>query len=208
MDNLNQSFANNLLDLRKGRGMTQAELAEKLNYSDKAVSKWERGDSIPDITVLMQIAELFEVSVDFLMADHSADQPQQEPTANERKRRISNRFLITLISGVGVWVVAVLVYVVLKQFLPDMEKAWLCFIYAVPVCAVVIFVLNCLWGKKWIGYLLISVFIWSVLTVIYLQALPKASWMIFLIGAPLQVVTVLASGIVKTKKTSKDKKNR
>ncbi len=204
MDNLNLCFAANLAALRKSAGMTQLELAEKLNYSDKAVSKWERGESIPDIAVLMQIAELFGVTVDYLMTDMSEAPADKGAIPEKQKHRwLANRILIMAIAVAGIWVVAVLLFVVLKIFLPDLAKSWLCFVYPVPISCITLFVLNCIWGKKWFGYILISIFIWTVLALIYLQAYPKANWMIFLVGVPLQVITVLASGIVKTKKNTK-----
>lgn len=52
---------------RKENGMTQAELAEKMGVTDKAVSKWERDLSCPDINSLPKLAEIFEISVDDLM---------------------------------------------------------------------------------------------------------------------------------------------
>lgn len=199
MDNLNLSFAANLCALRKNAGLTQLELAERLNYSDKAVSKWERGESIPDITVLMRIADMFGVSVDYLMKDRS-EEPASTVPATQKHRWLANRILIMCIVAAGIWVVAVLTYVVLRIFFPELEKTWLCFVYPVPVCCITLFILNCIWGKKWFSYVLISIFIWTVLALIYLQAYPYAGWLIFLIGIPLQVIVVLASGIVKTKK--------
>ena len=56
MDNLNYIVSKNLSDLRKRNGLTQAELAEKLNYSDKAVSKWEKGESLPGVEVLYKLS--------------------------------------------------------------------------------------------------------------------------------------------------------
>ena len=53
--------------LRKEKGMTQLELAEKMGVTDKAVSKWERDLSFPDINSIPKLAEIFEVSVDELM---------------------------------------------------------------------------------------------------------------------------------------------
>lgn len=53
--------------LRKEKGMTQLELAEKMRVTDKAVSKWERDLSFPDINSIPKLAEIFEVSVDDLM---------------------------------------------------------------------------------------------------------------------------------------------
>lgn len=69
MEDLKRIIADNIAELRKAVPLTQAELAEKLNYSDKAVSKWERGESIPDVIVLKQIAGIFGVSVDYLLEE-------------------------------------------------------------------------------------------------------------------------------------------
>ena len=57
----------NIAERRKAAGMTQAGLAEKINYSDKAVSKWERGESVPDVLTMMQLAQLFGVTVNDLL---------------------------------------------------------------------------------------------------------------------------------------------
>lgn len=62
-------FAQRLSELRREHGMTQLELAEKLSFSNKAVSKWERGESLPDILVLKSIADLFGVTVDDLISE-------------------------------------------------------------------------------------------------------------------------------------------
>ena len=64
---LKDIVAKNLVELRKIFGFTQLEKAEKLNYSDKAVSRWERAQAIPDAKVLLQLAELFGVTVDYLL---------------------------------------------------------------------------------------------------------------------------------------------
>ena len=67
MDDLYAIFARNVAELRAERKMTQAQLAALLNYSDKAISKWERGEALPDVTVVKQIADTFGVTVDYLL---------------------------------------------------------------------------------------------------------------------------------------------
>ena len=62
-----QTFGAMLAALRKEKGMTQLELAEQMGVTDKAVSKWERDLSFPDVTSLPRLAEILEVSVDELM---------------------------------------------------------------------------------------------------------------------------------------------
>ena len=67
MDNIKANIAKNIIELRKKNNWTQAELADKLNYSDKAVSKWERAEAVPDIETLHALAELFGVTVDYFL---------------------------------------------------------------------------------------------------------------------------------------------
>ena len=74
MDELKLIFASNLIRLRTAAGMTQAELGEQLNYSDKSISKWERGEAIPDAAVLKRMSEIFGVTVDYLLDEHDAGQ--------------------------------------------------------------------------------------------------------------------------------------
>ena len=69
---LRNQIGSNIAAYRKQAGLTQAGLAEKLNYSDKAVSKWERGESVPDVMTLVQLAELFQIPVGELLADPNA----------------------------------------------------------------------------------------------------------------------------------------
>ena len=61
MEDIKSIVAENIASLRQAHGMTQLELAEKLNYSDKTISKWERAESSPDISVLAEMAALFGV---------------------------------------------------------------------------------------------------------------------------------------------------
>ena len=70
MEDIKPIIAKNITALRQGAKMTQIELAERLNYSDKSVSKWERAESLPDITVLKAIADMFEVPLDYLVREN------------------------------------------------------------------------------------------------------------------------------------------
>ena len=69
MDDLRRVLAENISELRKSNNLTQAEFAERLNYSDKAVSKWERGDSLPDVIVLKTIADMYGVGLDDMLRE-------------------------------------------------------------------------------------------------------------------------------------------
>ncbi len=188
-DLLAVTFGKNVTRLRKMENMTQLELAEKLNYSDKAVSKWEQGYSLPDVRVLVQIADLFGVTVDDLIREHSEGQQVVPKTTKNR-----NRF-ITLICSVGLaWLVAVVVYVLLGIFGSHLSFKWLPFVFAVPVSSIIILVFSCIWHWKWVRIVSISVLIWTVITCVYLVALAagagKNIWLLFLIGIPLQILAL------------------
>ncbi len=191
---LKKNIADNIAKLRQASGMTQAELAQKLNYTDKAVSKWERADSLPDIVVLKTIADLFGVSLDFLVTPHA----DMSMVTHDIKKRAKNRLIITLLSTISVWMIAAIVFVILQSSRPDILRPWMAFIIAIPVSLVVLLVFNCIWGKKaWI-FVCISMLLWSLLLLIYLLTIDANNWLIFFIGIPAQVIILLSAGIRKT----------
>lgn len=194
MKELNDIIAANICELRKTSGMTQNDLAEKLNYSDKAVSKWERGESIPDVSVLKAIADNFGVTVDYLLTrEHKA---YQEEKREMSKRKKGNRLIITLISVVVVWLVAVFLYMNLQGFMREARGTWLVFIYAVPVSCIVTVVFNSIWGKRLFSFILSSLILWSLITSIYLSILILGGsniWLLFVLGVPGQLIIFLGS---------------
>ncbi len=213
---LRQIIAANIARLRLKSGMTQQELANKLNYTDKAVSKWERAESIPDVSVLQRVAELFGVTVDYLLVDHSSKEiihAEQAPAPAPEERSstmfhqtqayVSNlaallgykpiHLTITLMSLALVWLLAIIAFVVLYIAAPDFQAYWLCFVYAVPVSSILLIVLNSIWGRKSYNFVFISILVWSVLLSVYLSFMNERLLMLFLIGVPAQVIIVLWS---------------
>ena len=171
--------------------MTQGDLAQKLNYSDKAISKWERAESVPDIMVLKTVADLFGVTVDYLIEQHEG-QLSIQPEETKPKHRHS-RPIITSLSILLVWFVALLVYVVIDPIPGKMNLHWLAFVYAVPASMIVWLVLNSIWfDSKW-NYLIISVLMWSVLggVVVTLWAVNIPVWKLLLLGVLGQVGIIL-----------------
>ena len=184
-------IANNMAELRKAFPLTQAELAEKLNYSDKAVSKWERGESAPDVITLKRIADLFGVSVDYLLAEEHTGRDDGISLPHQRRR---NRILVTCLSCTLAVLIATVCFVVLSAF-TELPRLWLAFVYTVPVCSVICIVFNSLWGRGWFNFPLISVLMWSLLASVYLTLGDYSAWQIFLVGVPGQVMILLWSGI-------------
>ncbi|MGM9808881.1 MAG: helix-turn-helix domain-containing protein [Bacilli bacterium] len=191
MKELREIIGENLTELRKQKGYTQISLAEKLNYSDKAISKWENGSSLPPIDILLELANLYGVTLDYLVKDSSQKDKKLLKNDNVKRR---NHILITLLSSVLVWIIATTVYVF--SYIPTKEVSlWTIFLWAVPINAIVLIVFNGIWGKR--KYLLpaVMLLIWPLLAAIHLQVLvlyPDINlWMIYLLGIPLTVATFL-----------------
>lgn len=195
MENIKQIAAKNITDLRRAAGMTQLELAEHLNYSDKAVSKWERGESLPDVAVLKQIADLFRVTMDYLVtADHT--EQTQAPVVYEG-RELRNRRIIMGISVILVWLAAAIAFVVVDIVLGSSARNWIIFIYAVPISLVVILVFNSLWFNPRWNFAIISALMWSVLACLHIGILLIGFniWIIYILGVPGQAIILLWSGL-------------
>lgn len=194
MEDLKEIVARNLAELRRKKGVTQAELAQALNYSDKAISKWERGESLPDVVVLKQLAELFCVPLDYLVeAEHDAE----EPSHRFDRRQKRNRVLITGMSIMLVWLIATVLFTNFNLAAPQLKNMWQLFVYAVPVSSIVWLVFNSLWfNRKW-NFLIISLLLWSTLASVCLSLFPfnLSVWQVLAVGIPGQVIILLWSGI-------------
>ncbi len=196
MVDIKGTIAKNIARLRQGKGMTQIELAEQLNYSDKAVSKWERGESLPDISVLLEISKLFEVTLDYLVQEeHAAPKPKKkkEPLAARY-----NRGFITGVSVMLVWFIALFAFVVVSLVVEGNQGQWLSFLYALPICFVVWLTFNSTWFDTRVNYLIISLLMWSGLTCIHVSLYVFCSmnaWLLYLLGIPGQIIILMWMGI-------------
>lgn len=207
MEDLKSIIAENITALRKGGSMTQSELAEKLNYSDKAISKWERGESVPDITVLKAIADMFEVTVDYLLVREHPDtnedlseeelaRQEREMKKREKKARLKKTHsIIAAMSVLLVWLVATLLFVILDASLKGTIKHLLVIPYAVVASAIVWLVFNTMWFNKRRNYLIISLVVWSIVVAVHITVLACGHnlWQIYLLGVPGQIIIALWS---------------
>lgn len=195
MNDIKIIIAENITALRQKNGLTQGQLAEELNYTDKAVSKWERGDSLPDVTVLLSIARRFGVTLDYLVTRHAPD--AAPAPAPERKRIIRNHAAITGMSILLVWLIATLVFISLDAAKQYASWHWLVFLYAVPLSLVVWLVFNIIWFDRKRNYLIVSLLMWAVLTSLYLTLLAAGInfWLLFLLGIPGQIIILLWSSL-------------
>ena len=193
MDDFKKVTAENIIKLRTSMNLTQAQLGEKLNYSDKSISKWERGESVPDVFVLKKLADMAGVTVDYIITPNDPDEEVQVP---KKTRRYSRRF-ITLTVLAGIWALAVLVFVVL--WLCGIFN-WLVFIYAIPVSLITLLVLNSVWGDRRWNLYIVSGLVWGIICSIYLTAIRYNWWQLFLLGIPAQIIIIFAFSIRKRPK--------
>ncbi len=189
----------NIVSYRKQLRLTQAGLAEKLNYSDKAVSKWERGESMPDVLTLVQLAELFGITVSDLLTDPNqlpensgAVVEKMEKAVEKTLKRKANKQSILGLSSLLVWFVALLLFVIISSL--GIEKSWIAFVYAIPADAVVRLSLLSAWRDFRWNKTLVSAIVWGVLLSLYLSLLLFAQlniWKLFLLGIPGQIAVFL-----------------
>ena len=200
MDLLKLNFAKKLQALRAEAGMTQSELGEQLNYSDKTVSKWERGEALPDAVVLKKLSRLFGVTVDFLLDDGEAAPSQQAAAPVEAKAvRFSNYPAITRVILTAIWTAALTLFVILWILL-DLHY-WMIFIYAMPITAVTMLVFNSVWNRGRGNFWLVSALVLSTLATVYLGVLSlKNTWQLFLLALPAELLVFLSFRIKKRRK--------
>lgn len=203
MDNEKLKFqiGANIAMYRKKAGLTQAGLAEKLNYSDKAVSKWERGESVPDVLTLAQLAEQFEITVNDLLSDPEAlpENPTNLEAAmtkvsEKALKRKANKGIILKLSSLLVWFVALFFYVILSNFQITQPFSTILFAYAIPANAIVLLSLRSAWRDFRWNKALISIIVWGSLFSLYVTFYliwQVHIWKLFLLGVPGQAAILL-----------------
>lgn len=187
---IKENLAKNLCALRKSHKLTQLELAEILNYSDKAVSKWERGEAVPDLVVLKQIADYYGTTIDNLISEPKKD--KMVALKNLPKKRL----ILSLLATVIVWLIATILYT-FSNFISNVERNWLFFVFAVPLTNVILLVMWLYWGRTKTNFVISSILNWTILWSVYtalhelLISPPPSLWLMFIVGIPVQLLLVL-----------------
>ena len=189
--------ASNIIKLRTGAGMTQAELGAALNYSDKTISKWERGEAIPDAYVLTQMAELFGVTVDNILSTQDSWTPPPAPESEQDRSYSVN--MIIAISVIGVWTLALTAFVAL--WLAHIIR-WQIFVVAMPISILTYMVLICAFNKRKYLQYVIAIFVLSLFVMVYLL-MPGNPWQLFLIAILAEVIVFLSCNIQRRPKKAK-----
>ncbi len=194
MENIRAAIAENITELRQSMKLTQSKLADSLNYAEKAVSKWERAEAVPDITVLKQIADYFGVSVDYLLTrDHDGSEVPSNKNANLKRK---NHFIIAALSVMLVWLLTMISFT--AAALCGISASWSVFLLAIPVSATVALVFNSIWGIRRLNFIIITILVWSAILaahVMVLAYLEKNLWRLYLVGIPAQLIILLSASI-------------
>ena len=192
MDDIKKIIANNIIELRAEVGMKQAELAEKINYSDKSVSKWERAEAAPDAAVLRNIADVFGVTVDRLVYSHDELKAKEE-LKKKSAVKFGNGFsisykMITSVAIMGIWTVALLIFII---FWLNGKIIWQLFPCALPVSLVTQLVLHSVWGKGKHNIIIVSALQLSLIMTVYFLFFSHNWWQLFLLALPVEIIVIL-----------------
>ena len=209
MKDIKSRVSVNLSALRKQKGITQAELAERLNYSDKAISRWEKGDTLPDLNVLYEICEFYGITMNDL-TNEECTAPQRDEA---KKHRQMYRIWSCITGAAAAWFLATLCFIS-SMVVEPMPPLWITFVWALPVsCAVVMLI-----GRQhfsWIAHFIFgSITVWSSITAIILTFIfftPLGSsvfWLLYLVGVPIQAIILFSQMAWKSRKKVKINKKK
>lgn len=199
--NIEANISKNLVELRKAHHLKQTDLAEKIGYSDKSISRWENGTTVPDICTLARIAEFYNITVDDLIGENAVVKSSDAAHIIEQEDTV-NRIAMLCLSVLTVWLVAVLIYVgldIMKSY-----RFWQIFVWAVPPSAVIVYKYNINNRNiKWANTILLSLVICGLVTGTYLQLIQYNFWPLFFLIIPLEAMAVVYTLFRKRKPRKK-----
>ena len=208
-------ISKNILSLRKKHKLTQAELADKLNYSDKAISKWERGESLPDAEMLYNIAELFGVEIGYLFEEHEDNQPKEEKDKEDKelaKRELRAKLIFAVALAVIVFAILGVVFasVLLTVGVPSFMIAIMYIISSIPSVLLIIEIFT---GIRPLFNVVLSVTLWSwtnsVHTILSIQTgSQKGFAWIYAIAVVLQTAIIVYPRLLRGIRNPKKKTNK
>ena len=195
-----EALKENLIRLRREKKLTQAEVGEKLNYSDKTISKWERGEGVPDLSALMELAALYGVSLDQLVGTPA---PKKEKGIFNAATRTVVLLTITCI----VWISAIVVFMLLLLLLPEFSGNYLSFVFALPITFAILGAAFSSWHMPYWAFGCFSLMVWGICLVLHLTWFPDRANLIYSAGGIIQLTAIVALGFVLLKKKKKSHEN-
>lgn len=185
MKNIREIVAENLVNLRKQHSMTQLEIAKQINYSDKAVSRWENGEVLPDVEILDAISKVYNVPVSYLLEEHNKTDIEKQ-----KSKEYTHHLATELLLMCALWTIVTVIYVYIQIYFET--SYWQIFVWGVPASCILAYIYNMKWTKlKLVSVISSSVFVWSFIASIYLQFLSQNLYLLFIIGFPIQLGILL-----------------
>ncbi len=202
MIDVKPNIAKNLAYFRKKSGITQAELAEKLNYSDKAISRWEHGDTVPDINVLCTICDFYGIDMNTLLSDYVEliELDNTEIAEKEEKNSLLYTVCVYVLTVAVVWLLATVVFI--YSGVATGNYQWMAFIWALPIsCISIMLCAKRLYIHWLIKFINSSILAWTATLAVFLSFLLRGLniWPLFLIGIPIQTIIVMRYSIKRFK---------
>lgn len=191
MEDYSEIIAKNLINLRKAQGYTQQEFARILNYSDKTISKWELGYATPSVETLKQIADFYNVKIDYFLEPHDELPDSKAPIMRKNTRRI----LLTVLVDLFFMTTAAVIYAASYTTFEG-TNYWPIFIWGLSA----VFFATAIFCNKWwrytiLPYLFASLTIWTILVCVYLTLIWTNTkynfWYLFFVGLPIQVAAII-----------------
>jgi len=186
-----EQLAKNLVYYRKEAGLTQLELAEEFNYSDKSVSKWERGEGFPDVFVLKSLADFYGITVD----DLYSSERKKIVTQNHS---LSKQVFIKVLSILTGWTVTIVTFFFLNIFLDEVAfRSWILFIYGALITGILLLIFDFIYRHRFLRMVDTSIIIWVGALSIFLTLIsvtnvnPLNMALIFIVAIPLQVLDIV-----------------
>lgn len=207
MENTREIISKNLIQLRKSHNLTQVELAKKLNYSDKAISRWEKGEVVPDIETIYMLSEIYDVPVSRIL------EKQDEDDGNTKASTVKQRVLSQIFLTCEIWLILCVAFAYINM--TQQISVWQIFVWGVPATAVVLIIFNRKQHNNILNFVCGTIFVWSLIICIYLLLIKENPWYTFFVGIPLQGLLIVRyifdykQGIIhlKNKKTKKERKS-
>lgn len=183
MENLKEIIPENIINYRKANNLTQLELARKINFSDKAVSRWEKGEVLPDIETLQKLSEIFNIPLSNLLEKHE-EFGTQKFSKPKKQEVLAQTFLIC-----EIWTIISVIYSYL--IVSKGINMWQIFIWGIPATALALLIHTRKNQNNLTNFIYGTILVWSTITSTFLHMISSSPWYFFILGVPLQGILIV-----------------